>query len=263
MAESRQFTTQLQAGLGMINETLTLVRLWEPGDTPARLADRANAHGVFARTTARRARNIVVEMFAPRYLVNGDPPASRLKTLLDGGLPLDDLAQLLFLHTARAQEIFGEFVTTVFWPHYSAGAQRLGRRHAETFIRRALDAGRMRKRWAESTVRRMSGYLISCCADFGLLADTSRVDRVIQRFAIRPAAALYLAHDLHFTGASDAAVMSHTDWKLFGLDPPEVLGQLKALAHDGHVIVQAGGDIVQLTWKYRSMEECIRALAQR
>ena len=263
MAEGRQFTTQLQAGLGMINETLTLLRLCEAGDTPGRLADRATSHGVFARATARRARNIVVEMFAPRYLVKSDQPALGLKALVEAGQALDDLEQMFFLHTARAQVIFGEFVTTTFWPHYSGGASRLGRRQAEFFIRRALDEGRMRKRWTESTIRRVSGYLVSCCADFGLLARTSRVDRAIQRFAIRPAVVLYLAHDLHFAGANDAAVMSHADWNLFGLDASEVLEQLKGLAHDGHIFVQSGGDLVQLTWKYRSMEECIRALAQR
>ena len=67
MADARPFTTQLQAGLGMINETMGLLRLWEPGETPARLAEKAIASGALARTTARRARNIVAEMFAPRY----------------------------------------------------------------------------------------------------------------------------------------------------------------------------------------------------
>jgi hypothetical protein len=33
MGESRQYTTQLGAGLGMIQETFDLLRLWEPGDT--------------------------------------------------------------------------------------------------------------------------------------------------------------------------------------------------------------------------------------
>ena len=78
----------------MINETLALLRLSEAGDTPARLADRATSHGVFARTTARRARNIVVEMFAPRYLASGDQPAGRLKmpTLLVRGRESDILS---------------------------------------------------------------------------------------------------------------------------------------------------------------------------
>lgn len=263
MADARQYTTQLQAGLGMINETIGLLRLWEPGETPARLADKAIADGALARTTARRARNIVAEMFAPRYLVNAGEPARHLKLLLESRLPADDLLQLFFLHTARAQAVFGEFVTEVYWPQYGAGALRLGRRQAEAFVRKALDSGRMQKRWTEATIRRVSGYILGCCSDFGLLDRTQRTDRAIRRFAIRPAVALYLAYELHTAGRSDASVISHDDWRLFGLDTQQALKTVQALAHDGHLIVQAGGDIVYVSWAYPNMEACIRALAPR
>ena len=76
MTEERAYTTQLQAGLGMMNETLDLLRSVEPGDTPSKLADRIVSSGLFARTTARRARNIVAEMFAPRFLIQGGSTSS-------------------------------------------------------------------------------------------------------------------------------------------------------------------------------------------
>ena len=41
MAPNGTYTTQLQAGLGMVAETLELLRIWEPGMIPSRLADRA------------------------------------------------------------------------------------------------------------------------------------------------------------------------------------------------------------------------------
>ena len=34
MGEDRRYTTQLQAGLGMIPEAMDLLRLWEPGMIP-------------------------------------------------------------------------------------------------------------------------------------------------------------------------------------------------------------------------------------
>ena len=71
MVAEKQYTTQLQAGLGMIPETLELLRRWEPGMGPSALADRVIADGVFARVTARRSRNLAAEMFAPRYLTQG------------------------------------------------------------------------------------------------------------------------------------------------------------------------------------------------
>lgn len=263
MADAKQFTTQLQAGLGMINETMGLLRLWEPGETPARLVDKAIVDGALARTTARRARNIVAEMFAPRYLVNDGQPAKHLKLLLEGGLPAEDLLQLFFLHTARAHAVFSEFVTEVYWPQYRAGALRLARGQAEDFIRKALDAGRMQQRWTDSTLRKVAGYLIGCCTDFGLLDDAQRSDRAIRRFAIRPAVALYLAYELHTAGRSDASVIAHDEWRLFGLDTEGTLKAVQALAHNGHLIVQAGGDIVHVSWTYPNMEACIRALTQR
>jgi len=263
MNPEKRYTTQLAAGLGMVTETLDLLRLWEPGLIPAHLADRAVETGLFSRTTARRARNLVAEMFAPRYLANGGAVASRLKTLLDHQFPNDSLVQICFLQTARAQQVFGDFVIEVYWPKYSAGADTLSSDDAERFIYRALDAGRMQKRWSESTTRRVSGYLIGCCIDFGLLAEGGHSKRAIKRFSIRTDVALYLAHDLHFAGLSDMAVIQHPDWRLFGLEAQEVTRLMKNLSHDGHLLIQSSTDLVQVSWKYRTMEECLAAITQR
>lgn len=255
------YTTQLGAGLGMINETLGLLRLVEPGDTPTRLSARVVESGLFSRTTARRAHNIVAEMFAPRYLVRGDQPARLLRSLLEARLPQDDFRQLCFLHTARAQAVFADFVTQVYWPRYSAGARSLSRAEAESFIHRGLDSGRMQKRWSESIIDRVSGYLLGCCADFGLIADSGSKTRAILPFSIRSRVVLYLAYDLHFAGLSDKEVAYHPDWQLFGLVGQEPLAELKRLAHDGHVIVQAAADLVQISWKHRSLDDLAHALA--
>lgn len=262
MQSTRHYTTQLQAGLGMVPETLHLLRLWEPGDSAARLAEKSLQSGLFARTTARRARNLVAEMFAPRFLTQGGVPAQRLKSLLEHKLPLESLVQLLFLHTARAQAVFHDFVIEVYWPRYRTGSTSLGRADAERFVQRALDTGRMRKRWTAATVQRVSAYLIGCAANFGLLASEGRALRPIKRFAIRPDVALYLAHDLHFSGLGDMTVATHGDWRLFGMEARDILFELKKMSHDGHLLVQATSDLLQVSWKYRSMDDCLNALAK-
>jgi hypothetical protein len=263
IASGAPYTTQLQAGLGMIPETMDLLRLWEPGMIPARLAEKVIQDGLFSRTTARRARNLAVEMFAPRYLGNQGEAAARLKCLQEQRFPHEAMVQLCFLYTARAQRIFADFVVEVYWSKYSGGASVVTRSDAENFVLRALDSGRMAVRWSETTVRRVSGYLLGCCADFGLVADCGRSERTIQRFSIRPEVALYLAHDLHFAGVSDTAIIQHRDWLLFGFAPGEVINRLKSLSHDGHFLVQSSGELVQISWRYRSMNECLHALTQR
>ena len=81
MAENKPYTTQLQAGLGLVNETKTLLDLWSPGMSAVQLHQVALESGRFPTVTARRLRNIVVECFAPRYLVSGGAPAAHLKRL--------------------------------------------------------------------------------------------------------------------------------------------------------------------------------------
>ena len=247
----------------MLPETFTLLRQWEPGMSSTQLVNHVVSTGLFSRTTARRASNIVSEMFAPRYLGNKGEVAARLKFLLNNRFPQDSLSQICFLQTARAQQIFADFITEVYWPKYSAGAPSLASIDSERFILHALDTGRMAKRWSETTIRRVSGYLLGCCVDYGLLGKGRSNIRPLQRFAIRPEVALYLAHDLHFAGLSDADLVHHHDWKLFGLEPSEAIRLLKNLSHDGHLIIQTSGELVQISWKYKTMEECLHALTQR
>lgn len=262
MGNSR-YTTQFQAGLGMIPETMELLRFYSDDASPAALADRVVSEGIFASTTARRARNIVVEMFAPRYLGDGGEVARRLRFLLTNGFPNDALSQIFFLQTARAQRIFADFVVDVYWPRYAAGVTRLSRDDAFDFVCRSLDNGMMEKRWSESTINRVSGYLVSCCADFGLLDEGRGSARSIRHFSLRRETGLYLLHDLHFSGLSDMNVVQHRDWALFGLEPRDVIQLVSNLGNDGHLVAQSSGTVIQISWKYKTMEDCLHALVKR
>jgi hypothetical protein len=57
-------------------------------------------------------------------------------------------------------------------------------------------------------------------------------------------------------------VTRHPDWRLFGLKAEEVLRVLKNLGHDGHMVIQSSPDLIQVSWKYRTMEDCLHALTQ-
>ncbi len=204
MHAEKDYTSRLGAGLGMIHETLDLLRVWQPGMTPLGLARQALDKGLFSRTTARRNEDLAIEMFAPRYLVSGGIIASRLKFLVERGFPQESLVQIFFLQTARAQEIFKDFVIEVYWPKYSSGAASVSKSDAERFVQHALDAGRMRKRWSQ-----------------------------------------------------------HRDWQLFGLEFQDVVELMKSVSHDGYLLIQSTPDLVQISWKYLTMEDCLRVLTQR
>lgn len=261
MADSKPYTTQLQAGLGLVNETRTLLDLWSPGMSAKRLHQVALESGQFPSVTARRLRNIVVECFAPRYLVSGGAPAAHLKRL-SAMLSRADLTQLMLVFTSRANPILGDFVRQLYWVRYAAGYTQIANDDARAFVERGIADGKTVKRWSETTVQRVSAYLTGCCADYQMLERGLRSSRRILPFRISPSVAAYLAYELHCAGVGDNALLTHEDWQLFGLAREEVLEKIKRLSLKGLLIVQAAGDVIRISWKQPDMERLCDVIAQ-
>ncbi len=257
----KPYTTQLQAGLGLVNETRTLLDLWSPGMSANQLQEVALQSGRFPTITARRLRNIVIECFAPRYLTAGGAPAAHLKQLA-AQIATADLAQLMLVFTSRANPILGDFVRDVYWSRYSGGHAQVTNEDARAFVVRGIDDEKTVKRWSDTTVRRVSAYLTGCCADYGMLERGARSSRRILPFRIAPTVAAYLAYDLHFSGLGDNALLTHDDWQLFGLTREDVLDEIKRLSLKGLLIVQAAGDVIRISWKQQNMETLCDVLTQ-
>lgn len=255
------YTAQLQAGLGMIPETRILLELWEDGMDSGTLNKAALNSGRFPGVSARRLHNLVTECFTPRYLVDDAAPARLLKAL-GPALSSRESEQLMFLFTCRAHSILADFVRQVYWPTYAAGRPVLGNDEARVFITRANQQGKTTTPWSDSTIVHVTRYVTGCCADFGLLERGARSVRRILPYRIEPRVVPILAYDLHFAGLGDNHVTMDPDWSLFGLDPADVLAELKRLALKGLIIVQAAGNAVHIGWQYRTIGEMISAFTQ-
>lgn len=261
MTDAPKYTTQLQAGLGLVPETLKLLAAWEPGMGGQDLFKVALASGDFPVVTARRLRNVVTEAFRPRYLTEDGAPAKILKSV-SGSLSKEDLRLLCFLFTCRANPILADFVRQVYWPRYSAGGTSVTKADSLQFVSSAVSDGRTTSRWSNTTVTRVASYLLGACVDFGLLGVMKTGARPILTFRITSKVASILAYDLHFRGLGDNAILRSPDWGLFGLEPDDVLGELKRLSLRGELIVQSAGALTQVAWKHSSMEELVDGIAK-
>jgi len=255
------YTTRLQAGLGLIEETRKLLRLWSPDLSVNELVYKALDAGDFPNISFRRLRNIVAEGFTPRYLVNDGAPAFRLQRLM-GDLDDRNFNQLLFLYTCRANSVLANFIREVYWPAYMAGKDQLSNDEARYFLIRANQDGKTTKPWVEGTVNRVASYLTGCCSDFGLLETGEKSVRKIQPFQIESTTTIYLAYDLHFAGAGDNSILSHLDWQLFGLDREDVLNEFKRTSLKGWYIIQTAGTATRIDWQYQSIEEVLDVITQ-
>jgi len=258
---TRAYDSNLAMGLGLINETKSLLRIWERGLSANDLYRRALSSGLFPNISAYRLHNIVLRCFAGRYLCGNSPPAIAMKRCLTTASSAA-FNQLAFLHTCRANPILHDFVRDVYWPSYAAGAKVLPKTIPEDFIRRAIDTGMTPSRWADGQIERVARYLTGCCTDFGLLSAPGPAGRSINDYRPLPTTIAYLAHDLHFSGVGDNALLGHEDWQLFGLAREDVLEEIKRLSLKGLLIVQVAGDVIRISWKQPDMEALCDVLAQ-
>jgi hypothetical protein len=256
-----RYTTQLQAGLGMIEETRSLLQLWHDGIEPSALSKVALQSGRFPNMSARRVRNLVAECFAPRYLSADRRPARLLKQLMDV-LSIREFEQLLFLFTCRANAILADFVRDVYWSMYSAGRETISNQDAREFVVQANHDGKTSNSWSPTTIRRVSSYLTGCCADFGLLESGARSVRKILPFRVESRVVVVLAYDLHFAGHGDNRMLADPDWALFGLSRDDALAELKRLSLKGLFIIQTAGDVTRVGWQCKNIEELVDVIAQ-
>ena len=258
MAQTK-YTTALAKAQGMIDETIALLSVWRPGMSRPELASRVVEEGVLAKATAKRARDIVVEQFAPRYLVDDARPAIQIKTLLDLGVSAIKLRQVFLIHTARANAILRDYICETYWQRYQAGRTTISKEHAMQFLDVAANNGRLPDRWSDKMVDRVASYLGGCLADFGLVESGRKSTRGILEFRIDMITSLYLAHELHFSGYNDNGIIEHPDWRLFGLEGIDVVRELQRVSRD-HFIPQYSGELMRISWKYQSMEEALHAI---
>jgi hypothetical protein len=257
------YTTELSKGQGAVDETLSLLQMWEPGMIPDTLARKVVSEGALSRSTAVRTRDLVRRVFARRYLMNGGAAASYLKYLVNHGADRSVIKQLMLVYTSRLHVMLRDFIAEIYWNRYSAGAKRISRSDAEQFILQAQSDGRISPPWSETMRLRVARYLTGTLADFGLLEESKQGAKPVRPFRLLPGTALYISHEIHFKGFSDNSILESPDWKLFGLSRLDVVQELSALAASGHFIIQYAGDLLRISWRYQNMEECLDAIAGR
>jgi hypothetical protein len=256
------YTVQLSHGLGLVDETYQFLELWQEGMTGTEPYRVALQSGRFSNMSGRRLGDQAVVGFGPRYLVKNGAPARTLKPL-HTILARDEFLQLLFLYTCRAHSILADFTAEVYWSGYMGGRQELRNEDALGFVLRAVHDGKTTTRWSDISNRRVAGNLTGSLADFSLLERGARSVRRILPYLVYPRVAAVLGYDLHLAGVGDNSVIANPGWALFGLEPADVLGELKRLALQGYLIVQSAGEAIRISWSYKTMQELIDALAQR
>lgn len=251
--ENRIYNSDLLKGTGLIQETLQLLDIYEAGKTKQELLDEVIELNSLGKGHINRTKDIVNNAFQRRYLSEGEETVLSLKKLRERYISLEQISQILFIYTCRANLILFDFTVEVYQKHAKKGALMLPEKATLFFIEDAIKDGHIPVKWADSTKRKVSEHMNACLIDFKLIDRSKK----LLPFFIHDFTVNYWMHILHFKGYTDKAVLSAEEWALFGLDKQDVVTLMQRLSYTGHFIFQYSGELVNITWKYQNMSEFI------
>ena len=261
MTPDARYTIAICKGSALLGETKALLRVWRQGEPLASFTDRVLHQDVLGKATAYRVKDIVRRVFARRFLIPDGAAAEHLKTLVQHGHLGRLFSDVCLLYAARNDDLLRDMIVVLYWPAVTDGRLELSVKDVVEFLRQAESDGFMQEHWSEPVKLKVARGLLKALADFGFLREVGRGRRETVLYRPTDGAIVYVAYELHFSGATDSGLVRNRDWKLFGMGERDVVSAMDRLTAEGWWLLQAAGAVVRITWKFRSMQEVVDALA--
>jgi hypothetical protein len=252
----KKYNSDLLKGTGMVQETLRLLMLYKPEMSKEQMTKQVTESNILVKASNMRIKDIVEIIFYKRYVNESPITPIYLQTLINKVSKLDVTVQLLLIYTARSNKILNDFILQVYWPEAKKTAKELDSSTAMKFIDNTIRHSDLITNWSDTTKQRVARHLIATLVDFRFLNK----DKTVKPIFLLDITANYLAHELHFKGLSDNALIEANDWKLFGYSRFETIKHLERLSFQGHFIFQNSGEIVKINWSYKNMQEFTHAI---
>lgn len=251
MTRDTQYNYKLGKGCALIEETLALLSVYQKGMTKDELADFVHQYNTLSKSTDKRSQDIVRIVFYSRFMRRNPDVAYWLKTIRERGLMLTQFNQLLMLYCARDNAVFYDYIIQEFNILKEEHKPQVPKESSVNFVKKIAESGSVK--WGEKMQNRLASYLKSLLADYNFADKKGNIlPYEISNFTV-----LYLMHELHFAGFSDVAIWNHEDWQLFGLDKYGVQERIMDQNLKGGYIAQCTGDLMTISWNYKTMEEFI------
>lgn len=251
MMRNTQYNCKLGKGCGLIEETLSLLEIYQDGMTIDALLEYVHQSNTLSKCTELRTKDIVKLVFYPRLMSRNPKVPIWLKEVRSKGLLLHHFKQLLLLYCARENAVIYDYIINILNEFRLSGAEKINVDSIKNFVVNIVNSGQAN--WGESICVRQARYIKKVLVEFDMINNQNQ----ILPYEIYSFTVLYLMHELHFEGLSDVAIWNHDDWKLFGLDKYQVQDKIMEFNLKGGYIAQCTGDLMTISWKYNTMEEFI------
>jgi Putative inner membrane protein (DUF1819) len=249
------YTTRLQKGGALLEETRALVRAWS--DTPAEeLRDKIVETNLLNKQTRARMADVYGRIFLPRFIQGPIPNAWKLvRPLEDADASLPMVRPVYYWISAKAEPMLSDFCREYILPRAAIVRAGIGTEEVVSWLHSKSCP------WSLTVAKKVARGLLAALRDFGILEG--RAKKRLGSFTLPVAAFAYLALCLRATGAVSHLLVRHPDWEIFLLRPADV-EHFFLLAHQDRLLeYHAAGSTVSINFPTESLNEYAHVVAQR
>jgi hypothetical protein len=249
------YTTRLQKGGALLEETRALVRAWS--DTPTEeLREKVVKSNLLNKQTRARMADVYRRTFLPRFIQGPIPNAWKLvRPLEEIDAPLAIVRPVYYWISAKAEPMLSDFCREYILPRAAIVRAGIGTDEVVTWL---YGKGCP---WSPTVAKKVARGLLAALRDFGILEG--RAKKRLASFSLPVGAFAYLALCLRATGVVSRSLVRHPDWELFLLRPADV-EHFFLLAHQDRLLeYHAAGSTVSISFPTESLDGYAHVVAQR
>jgi hypothetical protein len=167
LSSATPYTSKIIKAGALIGDTKTLLSHWDVDASVDENINRMQRNNVFGKASRSRVEDILA-IFRQRYLTE-ESVTKALVILVRRKFPTAALEQLLYFHSARADQLLHDAVIEILVPMHARGLVDINVQNFHRSLANWVDEGKTTGHWSEPTITRISQGLLSALRDFGVL----------------------------------------------------------------------------------------------
>ena len=257
MTADVQYSSTLSSKGALLNETLVVLRQIAQGHSPDEVRAMIMDRDLLGKMTVR-TREAVWENIHARYLSDGDH--ARILARMVVHAPDRQTARLvLFYELCRSTPVLRDTTIHCVYPRYAAGHSSIDKADVHRYFDNIAAEHPELTAWSPQTRDKVVSNILTILRDFGLLEGGQR--KQFSRLYVPLPAFVYVLYRLAEDGLTTPQELLHAEeWRLFLLEPADVVTLLDEATAAGHCTFRHQGDIYTLDLRYPSLEACVEAL---
>ncbi len=251
------YSSMLSGKGALLDETLAVLLQIDRGHSLDQVKTMVMDHDLLGKMTMS-TRESVWDHIHARYLTDGDH--ARVLARMVVHAPDHQTERLvLFYELCRSSSILRDTTIYCVYPRYAAGYSGIDKTDIQSYFDDIAMEHPELTAWSPQTRDKVVSNILTILRDFGLLEGSQR--KQFSRLYVPLPTFVYVLYRLAQDGlTTPQEILDVEEWRLFFLEPADVVTLLDEATAASYCTFQHRGDIYSLDLHYPSLEACVEAL---